>query len=128
MERFEWLCWIFACSYLHLVEYPLRLPKFVIWAGIVRHRLSANQIVRWFKLKKLENYMRYFLFSLKLQKISCYFGLCRKIFLANRVCRIFYFWLDWFVNFNTGVPLLHCTCLCYRKYYQKLSKLFYIIC
>ena len=29
------------------------------WAGIVRHSLSANQIVRCFKLKKLENYMRY---------------------------------------------------------------------
>ena len=44
----------------------------LFWAGIVRHRLSANQIVRCFKLKKIENYMRYqldCLFPLKLQKV-----------------------------------------------------------
>ena len=38
-------------------------------AGIVRRRLSANQIVRYFKIKKPENYMRYhvnFLLLLKL--------------------------------------------------------------
>ena len=40
--------------------------------------LSGNQIIRCFKLKKLEN-LRYqvdCLLPLKLQKISCYFGLC----------------------------------------------------
>ena len=50
----------------------------LFWVDIVRHRLSANQIVRRFKLKKLQNYMRYqvdFLLPWKLQKVSCYFGL-----------------------------------------------------
>ena len=30
--------------------------------------------------------------------------------LGQSVCRIFYFWLAWLVNHNTGGPLLHCTC------------------
>ena len=37
--------------------------------------------------------------------------------LGQSVCRIFYFWLVWIVNFNTGGLLLHCNCsfrhLCY---------------
>ena len=30
--------------------------------------------------------------------------------LGQSVCRIFYFWLVWLVNLNSGGPLLHCTC------------------
>ena len=44
---------------------------------IVRHRHSANQTVRYFKLKQLEKDLRYqvdFLLRLKLEEI-CYFGL-----------------------------------------------------
>ena len=44
--------YIFSCfhwSYQNLL----------FWAGIVWHRLSANHFVRYFKLKKLKNYMRY---------------------------------------------------------------------
>ena len=33
--------------------------KNIFWAGIVRHSLSANQIARCFKLKKLKKDMRY---------------------------------------------------------------------
>ena len=29
---------------------------------------------------------------------------------GQSICRIFYFWLVWLVNLNTGGPLLHCTC------------------
>ena len=68
-ERVEWFCWFFACSYLHLVGYPLKLPTFAVLSWHCQHRLSANQIVRCFKLKKLENSMRYqidFLLPLKL--------------------------------------------------------------
>ena len=78
------------------------------WTGIFWYRLTANQIVRCFELKKLKNYMRYqvdFFLPLKLEKIY-YFGFCQKILF----CRIFYFWLVWLVNLNTGGPLLHCTC------------------
>ena len=76
------------------------------WAGIVRHSLSANQIVRCFKLKKLENDLKYqvdFLLPLKLEEISCCFGLWPQNTLGQSVCRIFYFWLIWLVNLNTGV-------------------------
>ena len=78
------------------------------WAGIVWHILSANQIVRCFKLKKLKNYMRYqveFLLSLKLQKISYYLGLCRKILLANQFAEFFTF--DLF-DLLIRIPGVHC--------------------
>ena len=84
----------------------------LFWAGIVRHSLSANQIVRCFKLKKLKKDMRYhidFFLPLKLEEI-CYFGLWSQNTLGPSVCRIFYFWLVWLVKLNTGGTLLHCTC------------------
>ena len=62
--------------------------------GIVRHRLSANQIASCFKFRKLKNYMKYhvdFLLPLKLRKISCYFGLYPQKTLGQSICRIFYF-------------------------------------
>ena len=39
---------------LHVVM-CIWLQKYEIWAGNVRHELSANEIARYFKLKKLEN-------------------------------------------------------------------------
>ena len=57
--------------------------------------------------------MRYqvdFLLPLKPEEMLCYFGLWSQNTLGQSVCRIFYFWLVWLVKFNTGVPLLHCTC------------------
>ena len=79
LERVEWFCWFFACNYLHLVWYSLKLQRYAVSGWHYQgYRLSGDQIVRCFKLKKLENYKRYeddFLLPLKLQKISCYFGL-----------------------------------------------------
>ena len=72
--------------YMRLMDIHWSYQNLLFWAGIVWHRLSVNQIVRCFKLKKLKNYMRYqvdFLLPLKLQKIY-YFWLCRKILLANQ--------------------------------------------
>ena len=34
--------------------------------------------------------------------------------LGQSVCRIFYFWLVWLVDLNTGGPLLHCTCFYWK--------------
>ena len=110
LNRVEWFCWFFASMYLHLVRYPLKLQKYAIFCGIVRHTLSANQIVRCFKIKKLKNDMRYqvdFLVPLKLEKILSYFYLWPQNTLGQSVCRIFYFCLVWL---NTGGTLLHCTC------------------
>ena len=56
-----------------------------------------------FKLIKLENYMRYqfdVLLLLKLQKISCYFGIWPQKSLGQLVHRIFYIWLVNFFNYN----------------------------
>ena len=54
-------------DFLHVVVWFLldirwSYKNMLFWVGIVRHRLSANQIVRCFKLKKL-------------YEVSCYFGL-----------------------------------------------------
>ena len=86
----------------------------LFWAGIVMHSLSANQIVRCFKLKKLKKNMRYqvdSLLPLKLEEILCYYGLWPQNTFGQSICRIFYFWLVWLVKLKTGGPLLHCTCL-----------------
>ena len=59
-----------------LVDTQWSYKNMLFWAGIVMHRLSADQIVICFKLKNLENCITYyveFLFPLKLQMI-CYFG------------------------------------------------------
>ena len=87
-----------------LLDIHWSYQNLLFWAGIVRHRVSANQIVRCFKLKKLENYMRYqvdFLLPLKLQKVSCYFGLCHKIILGNLFAGFFTFDL-----FNLSILML----------------------
>ena len=69
LERVEWFCWFFALILYILLDIHWSYKIVLFQAGIVRHRLSARQIVRSFKLKKLENYMRYqikFLLPLKL--------------------------------------------------------------
>ena len=93
LERVEWFCWFFHVVIFILLDIHWSYQHLLFWASIVRQRLSANQIVRCFKLKKLENYLRYqvdFLLPLKLQKI-CYFGLCCKILLANQFAEFFTF-------------------------------------
>ena len=80
----------------------------LFWAGIVRHRLSANQITRCFKYKKLKSYMKYqvdFFLPLKQQKISSYFGLWPQNTLGQSVCRIFCF--DLF-DLLILIPVVHC--------------------
>ena len=95
-----------------LVDIHWSYKNMLFWAGIVRHSLSANQIVRCFTLKKLKKDMRCqvdFLLQLKLEEI-CYFGLWPQNTIGQSVCRIFYFWLVWLVKLNARGPLLHCTC------------------
>ena len=91
-----------------LLDIHWSCKNMVFWAGIVRHRLSANQIVGCFELKILKSYMRYqvdFLLPLNLQKISCYFGLCCKLLLANQFAGFFTF--DLF-NLLILIPGVHC--------------------
>ena len=61
-----------------LLDIHSSYKNMLFWVGIIRHSLSANQIVRCFKLKKLKKDMRYqvdFLLPLKLEEILCYFVL-----------------------------------------------------
>ena len=101
-DRFNDIC------RLRVMDIHWSYQNLLFWACIVWHRLSVNQIVRCFKLKKLKNYMRYqvdFLLPLKLQKISYYFGLCWKILLANQFEGFFTF--DMF-DLLILIPVAHC--------------------
>ena len=112
--------WKGSCDFVDFLQVVIRILldihwsyKNIFWAGIVRHSLSANQIVRCFKLKKLKKDMRYqvdFFRPLKLEEILCYFELWPQNTLDQSVYRIFCFWLVWLVKFNTKGPLLYCTC------------------
>ena len=87
----NWADWLNDICILGVMDIHCSYQNLLCWAGIVWHRLSANQIGRYFKLKKLKNCMRYrvdFLPPLKLQKIY-YFELCWKILLANQFVGVF---------------------------------------
>ena len=90
----NWAYWLNNICVLKVMESHWSYQNMPFWVGIVWHMLSVNQIVRYFKLKKLKSYMRYqvdFLFPLKLQKISYYFGLFQKILSANQLAGFFTF-------------------------------------
>ena len=107
--------WKRSCDFVDFLQVVIRILldihwsyKNIFWAGIVRHSLSANQIVRCFKLKNLKNNLRYqvdFLLPLKLEKILCYFGLWPQNTLSESVCGIFTFDLFDLLNLIPGV---HC--------------------
>ena len=107
----NWADWLNDICILGVMDIHCSYQNLLCWAGIVWHRLSANQIGRYFKLKKLKNCTRYrldFLPPLKLQKIYILFWVMLENTLGQSVCRSFYFWLIWLVNI--GGPLPHCTC------------------
>ena len=109
-DLMNWADWLNICI-LRVMDIHWSYQNLLFWAGIVWHRLSTNEIVRSFKLKKLRSYMRYqvdFLLPWKLQKISLFWVMLENT-VGQSVCRIF--WFVWLVNLNTRGPLLHCTCL-----------------
>ena len=90
--------------------YPLSYQNLLFWACIVWHRFSTNQIVRYFKLKKRKNYMRYqveFLLPLKLQKYPI-LGYVVKY--SWPISLQDFLLLLLLVNLNNGGSLLHCIC------------------
>ena len=113
----------------------------LFWVAPVRHRLSANKIVRCFKLKKLENYMRYlvdFLLHWSYEKYHLILVMARKhywsISLQNLLfltCLIFLFYYRVFITtlylfqefFN--LKQLGVSCFAYKKLHERiLSKQF----
>ena len=95
-----------------LLDIHWSYKNMLFWAGIVRHRLSANQIVRYFKLKtwKLYEVSSWFFASIEATKNIILFWVMLENTLGQSLCRIFHFWLVWLVKLNTRGPLLHCTC------------------
>ena len=109
LERVEWFVGFLNVVICILLDIHWSYQNLLFWAGFVRYRLSANQIVRFLKLNNLENYMNYqveFLLPLKLQ-----FGLCRKILLTNQFVGLFTFDLFDLLILIPGVHCYkHCTC------------------
>ena len=106
----NWVDWLNDFCVLRVMDIHWSYQHLLFWAGIVWHRLSDNQIVRYFQLKKLKNYMRHqvaFLLPLKLQKI-CYFGLCHKILLANGFAGFFTLDLLDLFDLLILIPGVHC--------------------
>ena len=90
LERVEWFCWFFACSYLHLVGHPLKLPQPIRLSDVLN--LKKLKTIWGFKLIVCLHW------SYKKYAISGYaakYSWCIS-------WRIFYFWLVWLVNLNTG--------------------------
>ena len=107
-DLMNWGDWLNDIFILRVMDIHWSYQYLLFWAGIVWHRLSANQIVRCFKLEKLKNYMRYqvdVLLPLKLQKISYYLGLWQKILLANQFAGFFTFNL---FGLLISIPGIHC--------------------
>ena len=101
------------------MDIHISYQNLLLWAGIVRHSLWANQIARWFKLKNLKTW---FFASIEATKISCYLDYAAKYSWPISL-QDFYFWLVWLVNVHTGGPSLQCTytlCLFWPKSYVKL--------
>ena len=113
--QYLWKAFSDFVDFLHVVIRILldilwSYKNMLFWVDSVSHTLLSNGIVRCFKLKKLENYIRlqiHFLLPLKLRKHNAVLGYGPKKSLDQSVCRISYFWI---VNLSTEGPLLHSTC------------------
>ena len=100
--------WLNDFCVLRVMDIHWSYQNLLFWAGIVWHRLSANQVVRYFKLKKRKNYMRYqveFLLPLKLQKYPI-LGYVVKY--SWPISLQDFLLLLLLVNLNTRDPLQHC--------------------
>ena len=112
----NWADWLNDICILRVMDIHWSYQNLLFWASIVWHRLSANQIVRYFKLKKLYEVSSWFFASIEATKNIILFWVMLENTLDQSVCMIFYYWLVWLVNLNTGSPLLHCTCyICFRR-------------
>ena len=81
-DLMNWADWLNDICILRVMDIHWSYQNLLFWAGIVWHRISANQIGKSdvSNLKKLKNYLRYqtdLLLPLKLQKMY-YFGLYPK--------------------------------------------------
>ena len=116
LERVEWSCWFFACSFCIKTSIEVHCKNMPFWLGIFRYRLSAINIVRCFELQSW-THQADFLLLLKLQTIL---GYDPKILLATRFAGFFTFDLFHLLTLMLGV---HCYIVLVNSvkwpYYQK---------
>ena len=96
-------------DFLHVVGYPLKLSKFAIldWC-LYLNRFSAD-VLNLEILKTIWGIKLIFCFRWSHKNVMLFWVILQNT-LGQSICRIFYFWLVWLVNLNTGGPFLNCTC------------------
>ena len=113
-DLIKWVYWLNDFCELRVMDIHWNYQNLLFSVSIVWHRLSANQIIRYFKPKKLKNYIRYqvdFLLPLKLQKYTI-LGYSAEY--SWTISLQDFLLLLWLANLNTRDPLLHCIC-CFRN-------------
>ena len=114
----NWGDWLNDICILRVMDIHCSYQNLLFWAGIVWHKLSANQIVRCFKLKNFKTIWCIewiFCFHWSYKKYHTILVMLENT-LGQSLCRIFYFWLVWLLTLLIlipGGPLLHCTCFVY---------------
>ena len=112
-DLINWGDWLNNFGVLRVMDIHWSYQDLPFWADIIWYRLSVNQIVRYFKLKKLKNCMyevsSWFFASIEATKNMLFRAMPQNT-LGQSICRIFYFSFVWLVNLNTWAPLLHCIC------------------
>ena len=106
----NWAHWLNNFCVLRVMNIHWSYQNLLFWASIFWHGLSANQIVIYFKLKKLKNCLRYqvdLLLPLKQQKHAI-LGYATKY--SWPISLQGFLLLLWLINLNTRGPLLHCIC------------------
>ena len=137
LVRYAWACQTFSkttnCQYLWE-----RLSYFVDFLPVVicilfDIRWSYQNLLFWLALSDIDSEPIRLSDVLNLKKwktiwgiklIVCFRWSCKKYAMLACAakyswcisCRIFYFWLIWLVNFNTGGPLLHCICYILKEH------------
>ena len=93
-DLMNWADWLSDTCILRVMDIHWSYQNLLFWAGIVWHRLSANQNVRCFKLKKtwkLYEVSRWFFASIEAAKNIILFWVMPESTLGQSVCRIFSF-------------------------------------
>ena len=113
-DLINWADWSNDICILRVVNIHWSYQKLLFWlalSGIGSQPSRLSDVLNLKNLKAIWGFKLIFA-SIEATKNIVLFWVMPENTLGQSVCRIFYFWLVWLVNRNTGGPLLHCTCFC----------------
>ena len=104
-DLIKWVYWLNDFCELRVMDIHWNYQNLLFSVSIVWHRLSANQIIRYFKPKNLKTIwgiklIFYFHWNYK----NILFWVILQNTLERSVCRIFYFYFDLLIL----IPGIHC--------------------